>query len=153
MGCYGKKGKAQEIKSKKNDQKEKLLKEYLTKYNVNKSDLTSNELHLLNTLMYKADDNIYTILGCKGLEHGKSNTRFISKSIRVIKKDNENNTMYSIVLEDGNHKTKCMQVSKDELSAILSKHFGVYCTRSEHNNKINSKATLNMQDKSSIEER
>lgn len=138
MVCYGKKGEATEVNNKKNRQMENLSNKYLSEYNVSKSDLTSNELRMINALMYKADSNVFTISGCKGIT--KSNPKFVAKSLRIIKKDKSNNDKYNIVLQSSNHEMKSMQVGNEELSMMLNKYFGVQCTRCEHkdNKNINS---------------
>lgn len=138
MVCYGKKGGAVEMNNKKNRQMENLSDKYLREYNVSKSDLTNNELRMINALMYKADSNVFTISGCKGIE--KSNSKFIPQSLRIIKKDKSNGDKYNVVLENANHDIKSMQIENEELSMILNKYFGVQCTRCKHkdNKQINN---------------
>lgn len=138
MVCYGKKGEAVEMNNKKSRKMENLSNKYLGQYNVSKNDLTSNELRMINALMYKADGNVFTISGCKGM--AKSNHKFVAESLRIIKKDKSNAGKYNIVLESTNHEMKSMQVGNEELSMILNKYFGVQCIRCVHkdNKQIDS---------------
>lgn len=140
MVCYGKKGEAEETNNKKNRQMKNLLNKYFKEHDISKSDLAEEELRMINALMYKADCNVFTISGCKGIEQTKSNHKFIAESLRIIKKDKQNAEMYSIVLESKNNEMKSMQVEKEELLRILDKHFEIKCTKSNHEDKSNVKS-------------
>lgn len=140
MVCYGKKGEAVEINNKKNRQMENLSNKYFREHGVSKSDLTDDELCMINALMYKADCNVFTISGCKGIEQTKSNHKFVAESLRIVKKDKQNAEMYNIVIESKNNEMKSMQVEKEELSRILDKYFDIKCTKSNREDVSNAKS-------------